>query len=46
MIPIALIIPIYYEENNVIPLLSKISISIKAPIKVYFIYDEEKDPTI
>ena len=46
MIPIALIIPIYYEENNVIPLLSKFSISIKAPIKVYFIYDEEKDPTI
>ena len=46
MIPIALIIPIYYEENNVIPLLNKISTSIKVPIKAYFIYDEEKDPTI
>lgn len=43
---LALIIPVYYEENNIKPLLEKIHSFIKIPIKVYFIYDTDDDPTV
>ena len=43
---IALIIPIHYEENNILPLLDNITLRIKIPIKLYFIYDDKNDPSI
>lgn len=43
---IAIIIPIYHEEKNVVPLLNNIGIKIKIPIKLYFIFDSEDDPTL
>ncbi len=43
---IALIVPIHYEEKNVVPLLDNISLRIKIPINVYFIYDDDNDPTV
>ena len=43
---IALIIPIHYEQNNVIQLLKNISSKIKIPIVLYFIYDDDKDPSL
>ena len=38
---IALIIPIHYEQNNVAHLLKNISIKIKVPVTLYFIYDND-----
>ena len=43
---LALIIPVYHEESNIKPLLEKIESFIKIPIKIYFIYDNENDPTV
>ena len=43
---LALIIPIYYEEKNIPDLLDEISKKIKIPIKLYFVYDLEEDPTL
>ena len=43
---IALIIPIHYEQNNVARLLKNISLKIKIPIILYFIYDDDEDPTL
>ena len=43
---IALIIPVYQEQDNVINLLDKIQLQIKIPINIYFIYDDDNDPTI
>jgi len=43
---LALVIPVYNEEKNIIPLLDKISSLIKIPIKLYFIYDNDNDPTV
>ena len=43
---IALIVPIHYEEKNVVPLLDDVALRIKIPINLYFIYDDDKDPTI
>ena len=42
---LALIIPVYHEQNNIINLFSAIYNSIKIPLKVYVIYDTEDDPT-
>ena len=46
MNPIALIIPIHYEQHNVTQLLKNISSKIKIPIVLYFIYDDDKDPSL
>jgi hypothetical protein len=43
---IALIIPIYHEQDNVVNLLDKIQLQIKIPINIYFIYDDDNDPSI
>lgn len=43
---LALLIPVYYEQDNIVPLFNNISHSIKIPIKVYVIYDSEEDPTV
>ena len=43
---LGLIIPIYYEQDNIIPLLKEIETSIRMPVKIYFIYDSNDDPTI
>ena len=43
---IALIVPIHYEEKNVVPLLDNISLKVKIPINLYFIYDDDNDPTV
>lgn len=43
---LALIIPVYYEQDNIIALLDKITQHIKIPIKVYIIYDFVEDPTV
>ena len=43
---LALIIPIYYEEKNIPDLLEEVSKKIKIPIKLYFVYDLEEDPTL
>ena len=43
---LALIIPIYYEEKNIPDLLDEILKKIKIPIKLYFVYDLEEDPTL
>ena len=43
---LALIVPVYYEQDNIIKLLDDIQEKIKIPIKLYIIYDTEIDPTV
>lgn len=43
---LALIVPVYNEEKNIQPLLERISSHIKIPVKIYFIYDSDSDPTV
>ena len=43
---LALIIPVYNEQENITKLIKKINDYIKIPIKIYFIYDSNEDPTI
>ena len=43
---LALIIPIYHEEKNIVPLFERIQKHIKIPIKIYCIYDTDDDPTV
>ena len=46
LIILALLIPVYNEEKSILPLLKEISSFIKIPIKLYFIYDSDNDPTV
>lgn len=43
---LALIVPVFYEQENISKLINKINSHIKIPIKIYFIYDSSDDPTI
>lgn len=43
---LALIIPVYYEQENILKLFSNIDDRIKIPIKSYVIYDTKEDPTV
>ena len=43
---LALIIPIFQEQENIPKLIKKINSHIKIPIKIYFIFDSDEDPTI
>ncbi|MDC3171480.1 glycosyltransferase [Pelagibacteraceae bacterium] len=43
---LALIVPVYHEQENISKLISKINSHIKIPIKIYFIYDSYDDPTV
>ncbi len=43
---LALIIPIFHEQKNIPNLIHKINSNIKIPIKIYFIFDKEDDPTL
>jgi dolichol-phosphate mannosyltransferase len=42
---LALIIPVYYEQDNIINLFNEIAHRIKIPIRIYIIYDTDEDPT-
>ena len=43
---LALIIPVFHEQENIPKLINKINSYIKIPIKIYFIFDSDEDPTI
>lgn len=43
---LALIVPVYNEQDNILPLLTNITDKIKIPLKVYIIFDTEDDPTV
>ena len=43
---LALIVPVYNEQNTILPLLNNISDKIKIPIKVYIVYDFDEDMTV
>lgn len=43
---LALIIPVFDEQENIPRLIKKINLFIKIPIKIYFVYDKENDSTI
>lgn len=43
---LALLIPVYHEEDNIIPLFNRIAESIKIPVKIYILYDYDGDPTV
>lgn len=41
-----IIIPVYYEEENVTKVLSSIKKNVKTKHKVFIVYDSKKDPTV
>ena len=43
---LALIIPVFNEQENIPVLIKKINSHIKIPIKIYFVYDSDVDQTI
>ena len=43
---LALLIPVYHEQENILKLLTNISLKIKIPLKAYIIFDSEDDPTV
>lgn len=43
---LALIVPVYNEQDNILKLIAKINESIKIPVKLYVIYDYDEDPTL
>ncbi len=43
---LALLIPVYHEEDSIGSLLNEIEKCIKIPVKVYILYDYEEDPTL
>jgi glycosyltransferase involved in cell wall biosynthesis len=43
---LALIIPVYHEQDNILSLMERIETSIKIPVKVYVVFDDYDDPTL
>jgi len=43
---LALIVPIYNEQNNILKLIVNVDECIKIPVKLYLIYDYDEDPTL
>ncbi len=43
---LALIVPVYNEQDNILRLIHKVNENIKIPVKLYVIYDYDEDPTL
>ncbi|KKQ01653.1 MAG: hypothetical protein US11_C0005G0009 [Candidatus Roizmanbacteria bacterium GW2011_GWA2_36_23] len=42
---LSIIIPVYFEEKNIIKVIERIRRAVKTPYTIFIVYDTEKDPT-